>query len=235
MAQPPLDPADAFAELGRIRLGEVGLDEVLNRVAELAKSTIPGVAEASVTLVHAGAAHTAAYTGQLARDLDEWQYAQGRGPCLDAAASGTSASVPDAAAEDRWPDWAERARAAGLGSSLSVGLPIQQAVVGALNLYAERPHSFDPEATRLAETFAAYGAVALANAHLYDSTAALARQMRAAMASRAVIEQAKGIIMGQRRCTAEEAFAVLAKAAQEQNTKLRDVAAELVRRVRPGN
>jgi AmiR/NasT family two-component response regulator len=72
--------------------------------------------------------------------------------------------------------------------------------------------------------------VALANAHLYDSTATLARHMQTAMESRAVIEQAKGIVMGERRCTAEEAFAVLVKVSQDSNRKLRDVAAALVER-----
>jgi AmiR/NasT family two-component response regulator len=70
--------------------------------------------------------------------------------------------------------------------------------------------------------------VALANAHLYDTTATLAQQMRATLESRAIIEQAKGIIMGQRRCTAEEAFALLSKVSQDSNCKLRDVASALV-------
>ncbi|MCO1595369.1 GAF and ANTAR domain-containing protein [Micromonospora sp. RHAY321] len=230
-----MDPADAFAELGRIRLGEVDLADVLQRVADLAKQTVPDALEVSVTLVRADGAQTAAFTGELARELDEWQYVQDRGPCLDAATSGGNLRVRDVTVEERWPVWAERARAAGVGSSLSMGLPIQQAVVGALNLYAERPHAFDDEAVSLAGTFAGYAAVALANAHLYDSTAALARQMQAAMSSRAVIEQAKGIIMGQRRCSADEAFAMLAKTSQETNSKLRDVAATLVRRVSPGS
>ncbi|MEV1154850.1 ANTAR domain-containing protein [Micromonospora chokoriensis] len=54
--------------------------------------------------------------------------------------------------------------------------------------------------------------------------------MQTAMRSRAVIEQAKGIIMGERRCTADEAFAILAKASQDPNRKLRGVAATLVER-----
>ena len=72
--------------------------------------------------------------------------------------------------------------------------------------------------------------MALANAHLYESTATLARQMQEAMRSRAVIEQAKGIIMGQRRCSAEEAFTLLAKLSQDSNRKLREVAEALVAR-----
>jgi AmiR/NasT family two-component response regulator len=48
------------------------------------------------------------------------------------------------------------------------------------------------------------------------------------MDGRAVIEQAKGIVMAERRCTAEEAFAVLAKIAAYSHSEVRDVAATLV-------
>ncbi|XTZ14432.1 GAF and ANTAR domain-containing protein [Micromonospora echinospora] len=231
MAPLPTDPADAFAELGRIKLGETGLDDVLQRVAELAKRALDTPVEVSVTLVRNGTGHTAAFTDDLARDMDERQYAQGRGPCLDAAASGDVLSVPDLADEHRWPDWAERGHKAGVGSSVSIGLPIQDAVVGALNVYARTPHALDDDDTiTVLETFAAYAAVALANAHLYDSTATLAQQMQEAMASRAVIEQAKGIVMAERRCTPGEAFTILAKVSQDSNRKVRDVAQALVDR-----
>jgi GAF domain-containing protein len=136
--------------------------------------------------------------------------------------------VDDMAAEVRWPDWATRATAAGAHSSLSVGLPVHEQVSGALNIYSLDPKAFDEDAIVLAQTFAGYAAVALANAHLYDVTATLAQQLQAAMESRAVIEQAKGILMGQRRCSADEAFAILAKLSQDSNRKVRDIAEALV-------
>ena len=80
----------------------------------------------------------------------------------------------------------------------------------------------------MARAFGGYATVALSNANLYDATAALARQMQAAMASRAVIEQAKGIVMGDRRCSADEAFALLSKLSQDTNRAVRDVAAVIV-------
>ncbi|MFC8618113.1 GAF and ANTAR domain-containing protein [Micromonospora purpureochromogenes] len=230
MAQTPLSPHDALAELGRIRLDEAGVDEVLRSVAGLARRSIPGAAEVSVTLLRDTTAQSVATTGELALELDEIQYEQGRGPCLDASVSGDAISVPDTADEDRWPVWAGRARDAGVGSSLSIGLPIQEAVVGTLNIYGLATRAFDRDAQELAKTFAAYAAVAVANAHLYENAATLAEQMRAAMESRAVIEQAKGIIMGERRCSAEEAFAILAKLSQDTNRRVRDVAAALVAR-----
>jgi GAF domain-containing protein len=226
----PIDPMDAFAELGRIKLGEMTLDGVLKQIADLAKRSIPGVTEVSVTLVRGKAAHSAAFTGELALALDESQYEQGHGPCLDAARSGEIFSVPDMSGETRWPELAERALRAGCHSSLSIGLPVHDRAVGALNIYADKPYAFDDDAIALAQTFAGYAGVALANAYLYDSTATLAEHMQKAMENRAVIEQAKGIIMGDRGCTSEEAFQILAKLSQDTNRKLRDVAAALVDR-----
>jgi GAF domain-containing protein len=223
-----MDTTDAFAELGRIRFSETDLTTVLATVADLARQTIAGADDVSVTLVGAGGAHTAAFTGPRAVTVDEWQYQQGHGPCLAAAVANITVTVPDMAGESRWPDWANRAIDAGVHSSMSIGLPLHDSVSGAFNVYAAKPHAFGDEAVILAETFAGYAAVAMANAHLYDSTVTLARHTQAAMDSRAVIEQAKGMIMAERRCTADEAFAVLAWISQDTNRKLRDVAAALV-------
>jgi GAF domain-containing protein len=221
-------PTEAFAELGRIRYDETDFATVTAKLAELAKRTIPGADDVSITLVGAGGAHTAAFAGQRAMTVDEWQYQHGHGPCVAAAAANITVTVPDTAAEGRWPDWANRAVDAGVHSSLSVGLPLHESVSGAFNVYATKPHAFDDDAVILAETFSGYAAMAVANAHRYAGTASLADHTRAAMDDRAVIEQAKGIIMVQRRCTAEQAFALLAKAAEDTNRQLRDVAAALV-------
>jgi GAF domain-containing protein len=225
--------AHAFAELGRINFRETDLAAALAKVADLAKGTISGADEVSITLVGAGGAHTAAYTGERAVTVDEWQYQQGHGPCLAAAAANITVTVPDMAGESRWPDWADRAIDAGIHSCMSIGLPLHECVSGAVNVYATKPHAFDDDAVLLAETFGGYAAVAMANAHRSDGTA-LPDRAHTAMDSRAVIEQAKGIIMGDRRCTAEEAFSILTKISQDTNRKVRDVAAALADRAAEG-
>ena len=224
----PLDLNEAFAEIGRINFAEHDLEDVLTRVSELAKRTIPGASEVSVSLVRDNRATTAAYTGDLALHLDEKQYEKGQGPCLSAAVAGDTLIIADMAAESRWPEYTPGAVEHGVHSSLSVCLPIQQAVTGCLNIYATAVHAFDGEGVEIAQTFASYAAVALANAHLYATTAALAEQMQQAMSSRAVIEQAKGILVAQTRCTPEQAFDLLIRQSQHTNRKLRDIAQTIV-------
>jgi GAF domain-containing protein len=224
------EPADAFGQLGRIKLGETDLNGVFQQIADLAKRIIPGASEVSVTLVQDQDAHTPACTGDLALAVDELQYQLGYGPCLDAATSTSTQHVADMTSESRWPAWTARAREAGAHSSLSIGLHLQETVTGALNIYATEPDAFDEEAIAVAQTFAGYAAVAMANAYLYSAQTTLAQHMETAMRSRAVIEQAKGIIMGDRRCTAAEAFTILSRLSQDTNRKLRDVAAAVVER-----
>ncbi|WP_436529675.1 GAF and ANTAR domain-containing protein [Actinoplanes sp. HUAS TT8] len=234
MTTEPMDPTAAFRELGRINLGETDLEGVLATVADLAQRTVPGAHEVSVTLIRDRGPHTVASTGTAADHIDKWQYERGSGPCLDACRERSTLLVDDVGAERRWPGWEAVAGAVGINSALSVGLPIRERVAGALNIYATSISNFDDDAIVLAETFASYAAVALANAHLYDTTVTLANHMQAAMESRAVIEQAKGIIMGQRHCSPDEAFAILSRASQESNRKLREVAADLVGRAQRG-
>ncbi|MFC3382976.1 GAF and ANTAR domain-containing protein [Couchioplanes azureus] len=225
-----MDLIEAFAETGRIRLAETDLDGMLDRIAHLAKRTIPGAAEVSITLHRGRGSHTAAFTGDVALALDQRQYEQGHGPCFQALASGETLSLPDMSIERRWPDFAARARDAGFHSSLSIGLPVPESAAGALNVYAITPHAFDDDAVTLGQTFAGYAAVVLANAHLHEARFHLAKQIQAAMASRAVVEQAKGIVMRDRHCSSEDAFKILTGLSQDTDRKLRDVAQALVDR-----
>jgi GAF domain-containing protein len=226
--RPRLDPRDAFTELGRISFDNTSMEAMLQRVAELAKQVILGVAEASVTLIAHDKAHTAAYTGRLALDLDETQYGRGYGPCLEAAVGEEIREITDARTETRWPDYTRVAVERGSMSSLSVPVPVREALHGGLNLYAVEAGAFDDDARQPAATFASYAAVAVHNMHLYETTRELADNLDIAMRTRAVIEQAKGILMSQRRCDATEAFNLFAAASQRSNRKLRDIAQGMV-------
>ena len=220
--------AAGFAALSRIVLGEEPLAAILERVVRLAKDVLPIDCEASITLVSSDGRTTVAFTNETALALDERQYEAERGPCLDAAQGGERLMIRDMSDESRWPRYTEAATANQIRSSLSLPLPVQRDVTGALNFYATKPDAFDEETVELAATFAGQAAVAVANAHLYEVTAALAEQMKEAMTNRAVIEQAKGIIMRDRRCSSDEAFDVLVRLSQQAHVKLREVAQRLV-------
>jgi GAF domain-containing protein len=197
-------------------------------VAQLAKDTIPGVDEASVTLMKNAKPRTVAFTGPLAIHLDERQYEDGFGPCLDAAVSGSTIKIPDMAAETTYKDFAQVAVRQGVTHSLSVGLPIGTSTIGGLNLYGLRGDPYDDDSIELAGTFAGYAAIAMTNAAALADAVEETAGLRTAMQTRAVIEQAKGILMRDQHCTADEAFQMLTQASNHSNRKLRDIARSVV-------
>jgi GAF domain-containing protein len=227
----PADPAEALERLGRLSLRELSMESLLQTVADLTKSVMPGNPEASVLMLTKGQPTTVSSTGDLATDLDERQYERGHGPCLHAARTGEVTEIPDTRADDRWPDYTPRAVEHGNLSSLSIPLAIDQSeqVTGALNIYARRPDAFDEASRSVATRFAPYAAVAAGNLYAYQSARDMAENLQIALESRAVIDQAKGILMERYKLTADQAFQLLARASMRTNRKLRDIADDLVR------
>ena len=214
--------------LARVMLVDRDLADVLAEIAGIARQSIPAAEAVSITLIRGEDAFTAAYDGQLARDADELQYERGYGPCMDAGRAGQTFLVEDMQTEQRWPDYAQHATRIGVRSSLSVPLPFQGATIGALNSYARRPEAFRAEDVAAGEEVAAWVALAVGNADAAARTQDTVAGLRTAMLTRSVIEQAKGILMERHKVTADQAFTLLTHVSQNQNRKLRDIAAALV-------
>src|SRR5215218_6923578 len=157
----------AMAELARIRFDDQPLTKVLERVTQLAKEVLPDARDVSVTLLDdaraassgPARAKTVAFTGDLAVDLDERQYRSGFGPCLDAAVTGETILV-DTKSDTKYPEFSAGARRRGVFHSMSVGLPIPQRTIGALNVYGTE-RSFTDHEVESAQAFAGHAAVAV--------------------------------------------------------------------------
>jgi GAF domain-containing protein len=203
------------------------LDDVLSEIVQIARRAMPGSDASSITLIRDERGFTAAYDGQLALDADELQYERGYGPCLDAGRSGEVFIVSDMHSEERWPDYARNGAEMGVRSSLSMPLPFQGSTIGALNNSAGRPEAFGDGEVAVAEEVAAFVAIAVANAEASARATDDVANMRRAMVSRSVIEQAKGILMERYKITSDQAFTLLTHASQRSNVKLRDVAEQL--------
>jgi GAF domain-containing protein len=219
---------EAFDELGQMSFAEHSLDSLMQRVTDLASRVVPGEPQTSVTMIRNGGPVTLASSGELALDLDQVQYRLGDGPCLHAAREGRVAEIVDTRAGDLWPEFRRTAAERGCRSILSHPLPPQERLSGGLNLYSTAAHNADPFIRRTVERFAAYAAVAVSNMYLYRSAVERADHLAAALDSRAVIDQAKGILMERFRMTADQAFQALAQLSMQTNTKVRDVAEQFV-------
>ena len=171
---------------------------------------------------------TVACTDPLAAQADDIQYRIGDGPCLHAMRHGRVVRIDDLAGYDRWPRFSRQATALGLRSCLALPLLTDDGPAGALSLYSRRPGGFGPAETARAEKFARHSSGALTLALRIASCHDLNDQLRSSMASRAVIDQALGVIMATERCPQDKAFSVLKTVSQNTNVKLRDLAATIV-------
>lgn len=217
-----------YAELSRIGTSQQLVGEKLERVAELAKRVLPETPEVSVTLLRGDEGRTAVFTGDLALHLDELQYDQGFGPCLDAAANWQTVKVTMDDPDGLYPEFCRIAQDQGVSHSMSLPLPMTAGIAGALNLYNSTGQPFRDEDESVASTFATFAGIVLTNPDLHHDAASHAAQLVTALTSRATIEQAKGILMARRGCSAEEAFRMLSALAQRQDVKLRLVAQAMV-------
>ncbi|MHA7283896.1 GAF and ANTAR domain-containing protein [Arthrobacter sp. TMS2-4] len=216
------DLATELADLARSLQQEPDADAVLAGFVHAALELVPGVDEGSVSVVlgrkNIGSRGA---SGSLPARVDALQMETGEGPCLEAAYEHRTVRVPDMAHEERWPLFAERATEAGAKGMLSIQLWVEGDDLGALNLYSYEANAFTDESENIGLLVASHAAVAFAEAEK-------SRQLHAAVDSRDVIGQAKGILMERHKITGAQAFIVLSMASQHSNTKLRDVADYLI-------
>ena len=178
---------------------------------------------AGVTLVRNERPTTAVFTEPEAPEIDRAQYETGRGPCVAAYRTGEILRIDDTLTDDRWPEFAAAAAAHGVRSTLSLPLNTEDSILGALNLYSRRVSAFDGN-DQIVSVFVAHAATSLANSHAYWAAQTLSEQLQEALESRAVIEQAKGILIAEHRCDPDDAFEMLRIRSQHENRKLRDIA-----------
>jgi GAF domain-containing protein len=167
------------------------------------------------------------FTDKEAPEIDSAQYESGSGPCIQAFRTGSMYRVDDTEDESRWPEFVAAAREHGVRSTLSLPLSSEEQPIGALNLYSSKVAAFD-DSEQMAMVFVAHAASVLGNAAAYWEGRTLSEQLQSALMSRPVIEQAKGILMREHGCDADQAFTMLSRISQHSNRKLRDVASDVV-------
>lgn len=224
------EAAETLERLLEVLEHEEGLDVVLDRLARTALLAISGADAVTVTVHEESGPRTVSATSAHVLPVDQVQYAAGEGPDLEAARTREPLRVSVAEVGERWPAFAEVARAAGVRSFLSVPVVIPAAddrgeeLVGSLNAYGHDDGAFAPVDSSLLQLLTAAAVAAVGNARRYLRSQALVRQLRAALVSRPVIEQAKGVLMAVHGLDADRAFAMLVRQSQRENLKLHEVA-----------
>jgi putative methionine-R-sulfoxide reductase with GAF domain len=239
LTEQPADTSGAttgLTELAALLLHAEDADEALHHLARMAVVVIPDGPSCGITVAKDGKFTTAVYSGAIPASVDEVQYQRGDGPCLEALRTGAPVIVQDLSAEDqgRWGGFPPLALATGTHGVLAYPLEVSGQIAGVLNLYAHERDLFPVPVQRIAKQFVDPAALILSGVLQRLSQAELIAQLNAALAARAVIDQAIGIIVARRACSAGDAFAVLRKMSNDRNVKLRDVAAAVTDAVTSG-
>jgi GAF domain-containing protein len=224
----PEESVRELIALTGLPLAQQDVPSTLQQMCRIAVRALPPARGATFTSFTESGPGAVAASDEWAKSLDEMQYHEHEGPCIDAARTGLVFRVRDLATDSRWPSYAPRAAEHGARAMVSLPLTVEGKVLGALNVYSHEPDAFSPEEVSIAEVIAAHASLAMHTATALKEHRSLSEGLREAMQSRAVIEQAKGILMAQRKVTAEAAFDLLREASQHRNTKLRLVAEQVV-------
>ena len=197
------------------------VEATLHAIAHAAVTTVPHADDCGLTyVIGRHKVEPRASTGDLPRDVDALQDRLSEGPCLDAVWEERVVRVDDVRSDERWPRFARAAADLGVGSMLCFQLFVEGDQLGALNLYSRTPRAFDEESRDIGLLFAGHAAVALAGAEHEE-------HLRAAMSTRELIGQAKGILMERHKVTSAQAFALLVRTSSLTNRKINDIADEL--------
>jgi GAF domain-containing protein len=222
------DVTDALTTLCALLDEQEDLAEALHRVCQQAVHAIGEAGFASVTLLGPDRPHVAATTGDHVHRIDHVQYQAGDGPCVEAAKSRKIVRVTVPEVVDRWPAFATSSAKAGIGSYLCAPLFVDDEHHGSLNLYHSDTHGFSGLEAALLRLYTASAEAALHASHRHRRARQHIDALQRALTSRAVIDQAKGIIMGAHRIPADQAFDMLVDRSQRQNVKLNQLAAQFV-------
>lgn len=223
---------ESLDALSKLLLTDEPLDDALARVTELAVASVDVCDAADVSLIADDGPRTRVRSDPSGLGLDEVQVRAREGPTLEAVHTCRVVQVRSTHEDPRWPTFATAAEEAGVASCVVAPMMVRGECIGALNLYSGKDDAFGSAHERAASLVAAQAAVVLANAQLHQACTDLTGQLEDALQSRAVIDQAKGILMARRHCGAEEAFDELRRSSQTENRKVRDLAQELVDEIR---
>jgi transcriptional regulator with GAF, ATPase, and Fis domain len=211
---------DDFADAARVLHTFTSSPDVAETVCELAMKVVGGD-HASITSVRSGEFTTVAATSDIPEQADKIQYKVGNGPCLDAIRESGTIRVDDLATDPRWPQFGMAACSElGMHSMLAQVLPGEDQVLTAVNIYSARPDAFNAQSETVISIFGSAAVAALSAAHHQEKAEHLERALHTSRR----IGVALGILMATRQVDLDGAWELLAKASQDSNTKVSELA-----------
>jgi GAF domain-containing protein len=210
--------------------GGYGVGDVLHDLTSEITDVL-NLTGAGVTLVHDGKQRFVTAAVEAIARLERVQEDHQRGPCVDAVTTAqpmTVSDLDDGDADQRWPEYANAAKTAGIRAVAGIPMLAEGTAVGAVNLYGTEPKNWPAEDLRVAAVFANIATGYLVHASAAQQHQRTTEQLQQALSTRVIIEQAKGVLATQREIDVDEAFRLLRTHARDHGARLHDVARAVV-------
>lgn len=230
MTVTPQDVRHALTELGRLRFGEMRVDDAMHQIVQTTHA-IFSVDGAGLMLAD-GEHHlrNAAVSDERVRHLEELQIRHQEGPCITSFDDKVLVGAEDLTSDLRWPSFSAAAVERGVRAVLASPIPYNQDAVGVVAVLSQERHPWSAEAELALLAFTDLAALLIASMMMGEQQTVLATQLQSALNSRAIIEQAKGVLIGQQGLSAHAAYEQIRAQARAERRKIAVVSAELVRR-----
>lgn len=202
------------------------LDLFVNRCVEVLDVTAVGVLMVDH---HRGSLDIVAASAESARTLELSQLRHHEGPCSDCSRSGRAVECADlAAAGERWPVFTRAAVDAGFAAVQALPMRVRDTVIGGLDLFSATPRLWDADTAALGQTLADIATISILRQRTLRHHEVVIEQLETALATRVLIEQAKGVLAERMNTTVDSAFALLRGYARHHRLRLAGLAAAVV-------
>jgi GAF domain-containing protein len=219
------DVVQALVEMADTLVDDYDVVDLLTGLADRCVSLLDVSAAGVMLASPEGSLGLVASSSEAMRLLELFELQTQEGPCLDAFRTGQSVEHENLqAGSGRWPSFSAAALQAGFASALALPLRLREATLGALNLLRVTRTPMDEADIIVARAFADLATLSIIQHRTAAEVQRLNEQLSAALTSRVVIEQAKGVIAERADVDLAEAFSRLRSYARNHNRRLTDVA-----------
>jgi len=222
---------ETFVKLADTLIDDYDVVDLLQVLVDTCRDVLDTTAAGILLADSRGELEVVASTSEASRLVEIMQLSAEQGPCIESYRSGRSVSVPDIeVSKDEWWQFRGSALAQGFRSMDALPLRLRDTTIGTLNLLRSEPGAAPEDTIRAAQAFADVATIGILHERTLRESAILSEQLQAALNSRIVIEQAKGVISHTRGVSIDDAFALMRQYARSHSMGLSIVAARIVDR-----
>jgi hypothetical protein len=218
-----------FVELADTLVAPFDVIDFLQNLTERAVELLEVDAAGLMLTDQRGRLCVVASSAESARLVEIFELQNSEGPCLDCFHTGAQVvNLDPGQMRARWPQFSAAAAALGFRSAHALPMRLRERVIGAINLFARTGAALGPDDVAVGQAMADIATIGLLQERAGREQHVLAEQLQAALNSRIMIEQAKGVLAERAQTSPDEAFVLMRAHARNQNRRLTEVAAGLL-------